>query len=180
MTKLTIFIFDVMIILWILLEFNNFRGMKNEKKVLGLMSCLLVIISMGFTAKAYAAYQTNYIDFSFTIKPKQKNSYTETRYRQTTDRDRAWFTQLTSSGEGWMTYTRFWLEKSNGENVSKAYNVQAGGAKSFNSAYSSASKQRVRLTAENNNYNNASYPCYGKWDEETAYIISGRQLLHRP
>ncbi|MBO0424006.1 DUF2712 domain-containing protein [Enterococcus plantarum] len=65
--------------------------------------------------------------FLLQLNQSKKSSYTETRYRQTTDRDRAWFTQLTSSGEGWMTYTRFWLEKSNGENVSKACNVQAGG-----------------------------------------------------
>ncbi|OEG13160.1 hypothetical protein BCR25_05205 [Enterococcus termitis] len=142
---------------------------------------MLVVVSLGFTVKAYAAYKTNYVDFSFTIKPKQQNTYTGTRYRQTTNRERAWMVRLRSSGEGWMTYTRFWLEKSNGENVSKGFNAQSGGATLYNSAYSSASKQNVRLTAENNNYNSASYPCYGTWDEETAYIISSSGgLLNRP
>lgn len=154
--------------------------MEMKKRVMWLMACLLVLVSLGFTAKAYAAYKTDYVKFTFVIKPKQKNTSTSTRYRQTTNRNRAWTVQLGSSEEGWMTYTRFWLEKSNGENVSKAFNASAGGPRLYNSAYSSASKQNVKLTAENNNYNNASYSCYGTWDEETAYIISGGQLLNRP
>lgn len=151
-----------------------------KKKKIWLFSLLLVVISVFFTGKAYAAYQTNYYDFAFVIKPKQQNTYTGTRYRQTTNRDRAWTVQMRSSGEGWMTYTRFWLEKSNGDNVSAGFNAAAGGARLYNSAYTSASQQNVRLTAENNNYNNGTYSCYGTWDEETAYIISGGQLLNRP
>lgn len=73
---------------------------------------------------------------------------------------------LEGSGEGDKTYTNFWLEVYNGDNVSTWRSVQQGAGVYRTAAYSDANQKNVYLTAENNNNNASIYTVQGYWDEE--------------
>ncbi|MDP1419579.1 DUF2712 domain-containing protein [Peribacillus simplex] len=115
--------------------------------------------------------------YSFTIKKEQANSYTGTEYRQTTTERNTWKVRMYKSTEGTNTLTTYWLEKSNGTNVSPAVKVKAGsggensGRNHYIKGNSGANATEVRLTAENNNYSSNSYSVKGYWDEETGRIL---------
>lgn len=110
-------------------------------------------------------------EFDFYIRPYQGNNSTSLVYRQTSNKENPWKVNLTDSWEcdshndGCLT--TFWLEHSDGKNVSAAYNVSEKMGAQYYPAYASANKSYVRLTAENNNNNGASYRIRGYWDEET-------------
>ncbi len=64
------------------------------------------------------------------------------------------------------TINTFWLEHSNGANVSAAHDVKEGTGNHYYVPYTSANESYVRLTTENNNFDNNSYTVSGFWDEE--------------
>ncbi len=110
------------------------------------------------------------IEFSFTVKARHANSYSESRYRQTSSADNPWKVNFAYSEEGKGTITTFWLSEFNGDyyvqQVSDTYNVKQGTEKYY-SAWYNASKKYVSLSAENNNYSESTYYITGYWDEET-------------
>lgn len=118
--------------------------------------------------------------YSFMIKKDQANTSTGTKYRQTTTERNTWKVRMYFSQEGTNTYTKYWLEKSNGTNVSPAVDVKAGNkdSKSGRNHYikgnAGANATEVRLTAENNNVNSSTYSVEGYWDEETGRILPGQ------
>lgn len=105
--------------------------------------------------------------YAFNIYGYQANSYSSSRYRETNNANNPWKVALESSGEGPGSITTFWLENSNGTNVSAGVNVKLKAGAYYNVAYNNANQTNVRLTAHNNNYNSSVYSVSGHWDEET-------------
>lgn len=142
--------------------------MKKNKISKKIITSLLLVGALSTLSLPTFAAEDNY-GYSFSIKTHQNNTYGgDAKYRQTTNTSNKWKVELSYSGEGKGTGTRFWLVK---DNISKtqvststiAY--QGGGAK-YTDAYNDASKQYVKLGAENNNYSANSYTVSGYWDEE--------------
>ena len=71
------------------------------------------------------------------------------------------------SEEGAWTYTTYWLEHYNGDNVVPSHSIRVEDGPQYYNTYSSASRSTVYLTAENNNKNDTDYFVSGVWDEET-------------
>lgn len=129
---------------------------------------ILVVLAIPATNIVLAG-DDNY-DFRFRIpggSGQPNGQEADGQWRQTNDPENPWKVDLNSSGEGDGTYTVFWLEKSDGENVSPSRNVKCKGPKYYTNAYKKASERRVYLTAQNNNKNGTSYLVSGYWDEET-------------
>ncbi|OJG97479.1 hypothetical protein RV18_GL000760 [Enterococcus termitis] len=141
-------------------------NMKRKKVKLILILGLLLSVSGVFSSIPASASNDDW-GFGFTIQANQANSRSSARYRETTKTNNQWKVNMQKSGEGGGTITRYWLEVPNGTNVSTSKNVKQGGGAYYTNAYSDASKKNVHLTAENNNYNRATYRVSGYWDEET-------------
>ncbi|MFE0504410.1 DUF2712 domain-containing protein [Peribacillus butanolivorans] len=146
------------------------------KKVRVLALGTILACSIGLGTLSVEAGNDN-SGYSFTIKKEQANSFTGTEYRQTTTQRNTWKVRMYKSTEGTNTLTTYWLEKSDGTNVSPAVDVKAGsgGVNSGRNYYikgnSGANAANVRLTAENNNLSSSSYSVNGYWDEETGRIL---------
>ncbi|WP_285769014.1 DUF2712 domain-containing protein [Peribacillus sp. SI8-4] len=118
--------------------------------------------------------------YTFKIKKNQGNESRSTKYRQTTNERNTWKVRMYKSGEGTNTYTTYWLEKSDGTNVSPAVDVKAGNkdSKSGRNYYIKgnwgANAANVRLTAENNNVSSSTFSVSGYWDEETGRMLPGQ------
>ncbi|WP_285769015.1 DUF2712 domain-containing protein [Peribacillus sp. SI8-4] len=149
------------------------------KKVRIIALGTILACSIGLGTLSVEAGNEN-MDYSFTILKDQKNSYTGTKYRQTTNERNTWKVRMYKSGEGTNTYTTYWLEKSNGTNVSPAVDVKAGNkdSKSGRNYYIKgdwgANAANVRLTAENNTASSSTFSVSGYWDEETGRILPGQ------
>ncbi|MGN8712135.1 DUF2712 domain-containing protein [Hornefia butyriciproducens] len=105
--------------------------------------------------------------FSFKLKAGYQNSYSEKRYRQTTNEDNKWKVNMKYNSEGDGCKATFWLAKSD-ENrtvVSNTHTIKQGSGAHYYKATAGASKTNVRLGAENNN--DAACTISGFWDEET-------------
>ncbi len=142
---------------------------KRTKKKIGSYAIALGLLGgiVASTTPAFAGAETD-IDFKYTIKANQANTRTaEPRYRQTSNENNKWMVQVTNSTEnGGRTWTTFWLEGSNGENVSPSQKVLEDDGRYNQKAYSTASKRTVYLTAQNNNNNDDVFTVNGYWDEE--------------
>lgn len=144
-------------------------GLKKKGKVFAVICCAII----GVTALSVPASENNNVSFSFQIGKYHKNGRTaKGRYRSTTNTNDAWKVQLITSGEGNGTYTRFWLENYDEDNVSGMIKAQQGEAATYEKASGKASKATVYLTGENNNFNGDKYNVTGIWDEETGIIIN--------
>ncbi|WP_347940679.1 DUF2712 domain-containing protein [Peribacillus simplex] len=95
----------------------------KKVRVIALGTMLACSIGVG-TLSVEAGNENN--KYSFTIQKDQKNSYTGTEYRQTTTERNTWKVRMCKSTEGTNTVTTYWLEKSNGTNVSPSVKVTAG------------------------------------------------------
>jgi Protein of unknown function (DUF2712) len=143
--------------------------MKKEAKIKIASLGLALGIAAGVIVPASISYATDDdIGYTFTIQGWQQNTSGTARYRETSDTTNAWKVRVTNSTEsGGDTYTRFWLQnRDSGSNVSASMNVMEDKGYYYNNPYSSANKSWVRLTAENNNYNNDVFDVTGHWDEE--------------
>lgn len=146
--------------------------MKTRKRKYAMIAAFSAILGLSAVSPIAAAYEDNNVRFDFTIKAYQQNSREEGRYRGTSNVDNKWKVWMQESTEGKGTYTTFWLEHYNGDNVSPAHSIREADGPCYYSAYSSASRSTVYLTAENNNYNDTSYFVKGVWDEETGRTYS--------
>nr|WP_309100370.1 DUF2712 domain-containing protein [Fredinandcohnia onubensis] len=139
--------------------------MKNFAKKFSKVG-LAAVMGVGILATANFTYASNdNIGFSFSLKPYHGNTYTDSRYRQTTNTKNQWKVNYAYSSEGKGTVATFWLDKS-GTRVSDTNNITQGTTE-YTDAFSTASQSYVRLGAENNNYSANSYSISGYWDEET-------------
>ena len=150
---------------------------KRKGRVIALGTILACSIGLG-TLSVEAGNENS--GYSFKIKKEQGNEYTRTKYRQTTTERNTWKVRMYRSDEGTNTYTTYWLEKSNGTNVSPAVDVKAGnkdlkgGRNYYIKGNAGANAAKVRLTAENNNVSSSSYSVKGYWDYETGRILPGQ------
>ncbi|MGE7590939.1 DUF2712 domain-containing protein [Peribacillus sp. NPDC101480] len=150
---------------------------RRKERVIALGTILACSIGLG-TLSVEAGNENSV--YSFKIKKEQGNEYTHTKYRQTTTERNTWKVRMYHSQEGTNTYTTYWVERSDGTNVSPAVKVTAGssGEKSGRNHYvkgnAGANAANVRLTAENNNYSSSTYTVEGYWDEETGRILPGQ------
>lgn len=139
---------------------------RKIKKFLGMALSVVSIASL--TIPSVYAGQENDIAYKFRIGSFHSNGQCGTdQNRQTGDPADRWKVKLSTSGEGKGTYTTFWLENYDGDNVSKTVDVKQGKGYYYRPSYRSGCKTHVWLTAENNNFNSNSYEVSGYWDEET-------------
>ncbi|MEE3954731.1 DUF2712 domain-containing protein [Peribacillus frigoritolerans] len=149
----------------------------KKVRVIALGTILACSIGLG-TLSVEAGNENS--GYSFDIKKDQGNEFTGTKYRQTTTERNTWKVRMFYSKEGTNTYTTYWLEKSNGTNVSPAVDVKAGsggknsGRNHYIKGNAGANATEVRLTAENNNVSSSTYSVEGYWDEETGRILPGQ------
>lgn len=107
--------------------------------------------------------------YSFVIKANHANTYSSSRYRQTTNTNNPWKVNMTYSGEGTGTITTYWLALYNSSHtlVSGTHDVKQGSGAHYYTATSKANQMDVCLGAENNNNSTNTYTVSGYWDEET-------------
>ncbi len=139
--------------------------LRNYKSMV--IAAAMAILFLANVGIAYASNDN--IGYSFTIKPYFGNTYSDGRYRQTTNTSNPWKVNMTYSGEGAGTITTYWLAKFNSSHnvVSGTHNVVQGTGAHYFTANSGAKKTNVCLGAENNNDSPNSYTVSGYWDEET-------------
>ncbi|MDD4371969.1 MAG: DUF2712 domain-containing protein [Anaerostipes sp.] len=124
-----------------------------------------VLMSLGIMTSVKASNDS--YSYQFTLRPHYANSYSSSRYRQTTDVSNKWKVNLQTSTEGKGTKATFWLSNENHKKASETHTIAQGSGSHYYNAYSSASKRDVCLSVENNNDSSKSYKITGVWDEET-------------
>lgn len=146
--------------------------MKNlGKKFLGIALATASIATMAISS-VYAGAENDYA-YKFKVSSYHNNEHCDiSRHRQTADPGDRWKVKLSTSAEGTGTYTRFWLENYDEDNVSQTVDVKQGVGYYYRPSYNSGCKTYVWLTAENNNYNSDSYEVSGYWDEETGVFYN--------
>lgn len=147
----------------------------KKKSIKTFLSCAIVSIIISSLSIPAFAYVNDSLGYSFTIKPYLGNTYLEeARFRETYNNNNAWKVQLSYSGEGNGTITRFWLEKANTGTSSPAseyYLIQQGHAPYYKPATNVGDHTDVKLAAENNTSTALSYTASGVWDEETGVML---------
>lgn len=137
------------------------RLIKKKKSVVMLLTAMLATAAFS-TPQTQAKVDKH--RYEFTIKANQENSRSAGQYRNTTNPNSKWIVNMSRSNEtGSRTKTTFWLERNDKGNVSPAIDVLEDNGYYHSSAYTSANKTTVYLTAENNNYNNEIYTAAGHW-----------------
>ncbi len=136
------------------------------KKAAAFMAAIAFVLTTGFAS--INASDDN-ISYSFKLKANYANSYTKSRYHQTSNTKNKWKINHAYSSEGRNTIATFWLAKSNSSHtrVSNTHDVHQGTGPHYYNAWSGASKTDVCLGAENNNGTSKEYSISGYWDEET-------------
>lgn len=139
----------------------------KKGKVAVLFAAAAVVVStacVDVSASNDAVAFTNY-----RLKAGYANTYTTSRYRQTTNPNNKWKVNLAYSTEGKGSIATFWLAKANSAHtlVSGTHNVAQGSGNHYFAATSGASRSNVCLGMENNNYTPHEYKVSGYWDEET-------------
>lgn len=151
--------------------------MMKKGRVIALGTILACSIGLG-TLSVEAGNENS--GYTFKIKKEQGNEFTRTEYRQTTTERNTWKVRMYRSDEGTNTYTTYWLERSDGTNVSPAVDVKAGnkdlksGRNYYIKGNAGANAANVRLTAENNTASSSSFSVKGYWDEETGRVLPGQ------
>lgn len=143
--------------------------MKNRKMSFKkAAACLAALGIIGTTAMTSQAIDDD-IPFSLDLKANQEESYTESRYRETTNIQNKWKVNVLVSTEGNGKVATFWLAKDDAgkSGVSNKQNIAQGTGAHYYNAHNGASKSYVSLAVENNNYTSNSYDIAGFWDEET-------------
>lgn len=141
--------------------------MKISKKRKQILTLALAIICAMSAIPTFASNDN--IGYSFSIKSSLQNTYSDKRYRQTTDTSNKWKVNMAYSEEGVGTMTVYWLSLFNSthERVSGTHSIKQGtGDHLYNATYK-ASQTDVCLSAENNNNSLNTYTVSGYWDEET-------------
>lgn len=131
-----------------------------KKAAITSVACLLMFTM----AIPVFATNDNY-SYKFELKTGYANSYTGTKYRQTSNVENPWKVNMKKNTEGKGCIATYWLSNNDKERVSAVHNVKQGSGDHYYNAWKAANKTYVRLSAENNN--NAACTVSGYWDEET-------------
>jgi hypothetical protein len=135
---------------------------KKSRLTIALMICFMLVA----TAMPVFASNDNH-SYAFTIKTHYGNTYSPSRYRETTNPQNQWKVNLAYSAEGAGTYITFWLSKASNKVVTSGiYDVQQGSGAHYYNATNGANATDVCLSAENNNDSANTYAISGYWDEE--------------
>lgn len=137
-----------------------------KKKRVGLILGMAMLAAMN-VFPAFASDDNH--GYTYVIKGNHANTYSTSRYRQTTNTSNPWKVNMTYSGEGKGTVTTYWLALYNSAHtlVSGTNNVKQGSGAHYYTATSQANQKDVCLGAENNNNSTNTYTVSGYWDEET-------------
>jgi len=143
------------------------KAVKNKKcMAVSLVTVFAVSITM-LVASSVNTFAVSDTGFSFRIPPYQGNGYEKHgRHRGNVPGWNRWWVRLDHSGEGKGGYTDFWLEVSNGTNVSPFMRVKTGNGWYPQRAYESARSRTVYLTAEDNKNKPSSYIVSGRWQPQ--------------
>lgn len=139
---------------------------KASRKIGTFLAAGVVMLTL-CTTTTYASDDD--VAYKFSLKANHANTYTEGRYRQTSNTSNQWKVNLQHSAEGNGTKATFWLARFNSDHtrVSGTHTIKQGSGSHYYDAYSKASKASVCLGAENNNNSPNTYQISGVWDEET-------------
>ena len=135
--------------------------MKKFKK---LVVCSILILGL-FTMITFNVVSAANSNFEFRIQAYRGNTTVANgQYRNvsTTDFSKPWMVCATQIESNYPT--RFWLELSNGTNVSEYSLVEQVNKEYKRSAYGTANSTTVYLTAENDAYNSKMYTVKGYWN----------------
>lgn len=133
----------------------------TKRRVATLAITIVTLISIAVPAFA----SNDNIPYEFDLKAGYVNSYSEGRYRQTTDPGNYWKVNMTYNSEGSGTIATYWLARTGDKTaVSFAHDVKQGTGPHLYEAEASSYKTTVSLAAENNN--NSACRVAGYWDEE--------------
>lgn len=151
--------------------FKSLKG-KNVFRISFALALLFAIV----VPSTISAAENNKYGYGFVIYPYQQNSRVgdgSAKYRSTSSIENSWKVQMTYSNESAdsKTVSTYWLEGTNGENVTPSVNVKEDAPAYYKQAYDSASRRTVYLTVQNNNFDNNTYEVGGNWDEETGIYI---------
>lgn len=148
--------------------------MTKRKKYLTLLLSVVLVIGFSLGTFCVASASNDNIGFTLDITSYRGNSRlpkSEARERTAKKTNNAWKVKMTDSGEGQGSITVFWLIDDNDKKVSPKMDVKCNSQAHYKEAYASASGKRVRLEAENNNFNSSTYSVTGVWDEETEVYL---------
>lgn len=140
---------------------------KNKKRMaMSFVTVFAMAITM-LVASSVNTFAVSDTGFSFRIPPHQGNGYEKHgRHRGNVPTWNRWWVKLDHSGEGKGGLTDFWLEASNGANVSPFKRARAGNGWYPQTAYESARNRTVYLTAEDNLNKASSYNVSGRWQPQ--------------
>ncbi len=104
--------------------------------------------------------------YKFSLKTDNWNSYSDGRYRQTTNTANPWKVEMTYHSRGKTAYATYWLARTGDkEQVSSTRDVTCKTGPLKTAAWAGASMVTVSLGAEN--YANQTADVSGFWEEET-------------
>ena len=125
---------------------------------------LTAILAMTMVVPVFAS--SDRIPYSFLLRNEYHNSYTEGRYRQTTNVNNKWMVDMTYHSDGSNAQATYWLARTGDKTrVSDTHKFRNGTGSHFYAAYASGSQCNVCLGCENAKRTSANVAGY--WDEET-------------
>lgn len=129
---------------------------------------LVAIMALFYGLANFASASNDNYAFDTIVKPYWLENYNSgSRFRDTSHTNNPWKVNLKYSGEGEGTITEFWLENSKDVRVTKKERVKQGVGAHYFKAFDSASRTKVWLMCQNNNFAGETYRVTGYWDEET-------------
>lgn len=143
--------------------------MKKYLIVTILASALFISIN-SFYAADISRGDDNH-SYNFWVPGYPGNGYSGAYKRSTNDWKIAWKVNFTKSGECYQCASTYWLERTNGINVSPSHVVKEGSGPKYystNEKGEAAADRNVHLAAQDNDdEGTGSYSVRGYWDEET-------------
>lgn len=140
---------------------------KKKRRMAVSFITVLVMAATVLVASSVNTFAVSDTGFSFRIPAYQGNGYEKHgRHRGNVPEWNRWWVKLDHSGEGKGALTDFWLEVSNGTNVSPFIRVKTGNGWYPQRAYESARSRTVYLTAEDNKNKPSSYIVSGRWQPQ--------------
>lgn len=146
--------------------------MLSKRKLATVLLAVMTILSMAIPVFA----GEDAIGYSFNLKSNYGNSYSDGRYRETTDPLNQWKVRMTYHSRGTDKEATYWLARTGDKAVvSGTYTIGVGNISHYYIAYAGAAKATVSLGCENKA--NATATVSGYWDEEIGkHYDFGRSL----
>ncbi len=136
---------------------------KNKRRIAVAILTTVALVCAIFMASSSNAFARSY-SFRFSVKPNQVNAKEKHgRNRGNVSTANRWSVLLQKSGEGKGSWTDFWLQGADGEQVSKYMRVRCGGGWYMQEAFESSRSRTVYLFAEDNKNKPTGYSVKGRW-----------------